>query len=203
MKNFVWVLALVLVFAISSLTTAEQIGPSTPLQGHVLNGDLRLEDIEVTVDVAPFVYLGVVNTESMLFELDSPATMGEAYNIVREFTFATNTPVVVELKETLTGQFAATDALHTAVLLQPKKGQKDDFSYTWKHEITGQPGLQHASARYGFAPGIYSGQMNVGLGWYYTNSLSNSNGQWDDLDWWKVKAGEYSGRVTITIQDAR
>ena len=52
-------------------------------------------------------------------------------------------------------------------------------------------------------PGKHVGQLNVGIGWYNTGATSQDAGNWDDLPWWEVLAGEYKGTITMTIEDMR
>ncbi len=192
------VLALMLVLSLSIVVVAaEHDLPNQPLGGNAFsafpNGNPNTT-IDTTINILPYLYVAKWDVTPMVFDLDSPAAMGNAYNIIRDFEFATNTPVRVTLTENFTGTFPATDALHTAILLQ-KSGHSSSY------EVTGHPGQQYAQAIYTFAPGKHSGELNVGIGWYNTGKTKQTSDSWDDLEWWDVLAGEYSGQITITVED--
>ena len=191
------VLAVMLLLALSAVVSAEHDYPNQPLEpkGWVDGG--YNGEIDVNIWVEPFAYIDKLDTEDMYFTLNTPAAMGNAYNIIRDVVFATNTPVIVRLTETFTGSFPATEALHTALLLQ-------DFSdATTISEVTGQPGARYASAAYSFPAGKHVGKMNVGIGWYNTPEKKQDQGSWDDLPWWEVLSGEYEGIIGVTIEPVR
>ncbi|NLA57477.1 MAG: hypothetical protein GX855_01005 [Firmicutes bacterium] len=190
-------LAMMLVLALSVAASADDYGkvylPQTPLGSH-LDGNEVTRGFNVDITVYDFVYIGTLSEEPMIFDLDSPAAMGESYSIRRPFIFGTNTPVKVSLSETFTGTFPATSALHTAVGLQK-------FSKATKvTELVGMPGSNYAMAIYNFPAGKHEGLLNVAVGWYNTDKIAQEDGNWDDLPWWEVLAGRYGGTVTLTIE---
>lgn len=186
-------MALMLVLSVSVVAAAEHNLPGTPLGSNAFKNAVS-QNIDVEIDIDPFFYIAQLNTEPMEFNLETPAAMGEAYNIIRDFTFGTNTNVKVTLTEDFTGKFRATEALNIALLLQNFEGANNAF------ELIGKPGSNYAKAIYTFAPGQHAGKLNVGIGWYNTDATSQEAGNWNDLDWWNVLAGEYEGTITMTIE---
>ncbi len=187
-------LAMMLVLALSVAVSAEDkyYPPSTPLEPNDLFEGMR--SFDVNINIHKFAYIAELSTETMVFELETPAAMGETYSIRRPFIFGTNTPVKVSLPETFTNSLPETSSLATAVALWKFSGA------TKINDVVGKPGSNSASASYTFTNGRHEGLLVVAVGWYNTDKISQAAGNWDDKPWWEALAGEYGGYVEVTIE---
>lgn len=171
------VLLLVLVVALSG--TAMAGSGNWVLNPNALS---KPNKIDIEVNVSKFAYIDYLDTSAMLFNLEAPTHTAENPRQERQLRFATNTPVYVELEETISQALRngitgtdSDDFLKVLLSIKDRKGQ---------------------DGKYAFDAGSYDVVVQLAIGWNYG---AGNDPAFDSRDWWALKDGKYEGDLTITI----
>jgi|GEM_PF-1298757 len=201
MKRYL-LLSIVAVLVLANMAAAAPPNDFGPLPNHIGKSPVS---IPIYVTVEKFAHLGFVDTTPMEFTLTAPSSTGDTDpRLTRQLTFATNTPIIVEIAENISeviynsipeGVDIKGLPFHVHLTLNERTPiSGPNFGAFVNSDRSG------AKARFAFDQGYYSETVVLGYGWNaFPYRQPASDRSWDEYSWWLIGNNTYTGSLTITI----